>query len=363
MYTLMRVSETMSMNIKKYKALLKNLPKTEIHLHLEGIASVETIWQLMQKNSLSIPGIDNKEDLKKRFMITSLDEFISLFINVIQNCFQNSSDISYLIKDAKDYLIRNNVRYAEIFFAPSKFVLNGLPFSELVEQLQKGAEEIKKTEGIDIKYIIDVSRSYGTENAEKNLSLTLANRSDSIIGIGLGGAEATGPAKEFKKVFEKARASGLQVVAHAGEDVGPESIWDAINYLHASRIGHGISAIQDKKLMDFLRDKQIPLEICPTSNLFTQKYVKTLKEHPIRQFFDHQIKVTVNTDDPSLFGVELLDEYMNLLTEDFFKQGELIALIKNNIYSTFLQTSEQDRLWNDVLTILEKENIVSRETL
>lgn len=354
----MRVSEPMQMSLKNFKALLKSLPKTEIHLHLEGIASVDTIWSLMNKNSITVPGISNKEDLKKRFSITSLDEFISLFINIIQNCFQTAEDISYLITDAKSYLQRNNIEYAEIFFAPSKFLMNGISFSEIVEQLQNGSDEIKKTTGITVKYIIDVSRSYGEENAKKNLELTLANPADSIIGIGLGGSEASGPAKDFQKVFENALSKGLRVVAHAGEDVGPESIWDAIKFLHASRIGHGISAIQDKKLMNYLAEKAIPLEICPTSNIFTRKYVKTLREHPIRQFFDHNILVTVNTDDPSLFGVELLDEYMNLLTDNFFVPTELFTLIKNNLFATFLPEKEKDLRWKHILELLKKANLI-----
>jgi len=202
-----------------------------------------------------------------------------------------------------------------------------------------------KEDGIDIKFLIDVSRSFGPENAINNLNLILKHKKPSIIGIGLGGAESKGPAAEYKEVFELARNAGLKVVAHAGEDVGSESIWSSIYDLQVSRIGHGISAIQDTKLMDYLKETQIPLEICPMSNIFTKKYVSSYKDHPIRQFYDHGMYVTVNTDDPTIFGMELIDEYFNLLDNDIFTLEEIFDLIKNNLYATFQTTPEKDAMW------------------
>jgi len=330
---------------KRFKGLLLEVPKTEIHLHLEGLASVDTIWQLMSEHQIPVSGVNSKADLKGKFQIKSLDEFIALFIDVIQNCFQADRDFEYLIGDARDYLRRNNIVYSEIFFAPTKFLLNGFSFESMIQKLEKGARMLEEQDGITVRYIIDVSRSYGVENAMKNLELTVKNRSEWVIGIGLGGAELHGPAKDYRKVFEKAIASGLRVVAHAGEDVGPQSIWDTVKLLKVSRIGHGISAIEDESLMEYLAEKQIPLELCPTSNLFTRKYATTLKNHPIRAFYDHGMNVTVNTDDPTLFGVDLVDEYMKLYTGDIFSEAEIMQLIKNGIYATFLTDEEKTGLW------------------
>ncbi|MBT3275249.1 MAG: adenosine deaminase, partial [Spirochaetales bacterium] len=204
-----------------------------------------------------------------------------------------------------------------------------------------------------MKFIIDVSRSFGLDNAMNNLNLTIANPFEHIIGIGLGGVEASGPAKDYESVFALAKEKGFHVVAHAGEDVGPESVWDAIKLLNAERIGHGISSIQDKKLLKFLVKKQIPLEVCPTSNLFTQKYVKVLEEHPIRAFFDQGIYVTVNTDDPTLFGIDLIDEYMSLTNKNFFSPSEIITLVKNNLYATFLPQETKDEIWRKAQAIIE----------
>ncbi len=339
---------------KELRSIVASLPKTEIHLHLEGLASVDTIWKLKQKHHLDFEGISSKEDLYKRFQVHTLNDFIDLFINVVQNSFQKEEDILLLIKDAKDYLNRNNISYAEIFFAPSKFVRNGFSYEKIVEILDEGAQKLFEEDKLQVKYIIDVSRTFGPENAMKNLDLTLKHKKDSVIGIGLGGAENKGPAKDYNRVFEKARKEGLHTVAHAGEDVGPESIWQAIEYLDIERIGHGISAIHDEKLQEKLVETQIPLEICPKSNIITGRFVTSYKDHPIRTFFDKGINVTLNTDDPTIFGAELIDEYMNLLTENIFTFKEVVQLLKNTVYATFLAEEKQNRIWNTILPAFSK---------
>ena len=212
-----------------FKKLLHDLPKTEIHLHLEGIASVDTIWSLMNKNRISHPDIQTKEDLEKKFDVANLDEFIDLFINVIQSSFTEENGIKLLIKDAENYLEENNIVYAEMFFASTKFVSMGFDFGKIIKILEQGAIEIKKKFNRDVRFLIDVSRSFGPENAMQNLDLTIKYKSPYIIGIGLGGAESKGPAIEYKEVFEKAAKHGFHVVAHAGEDIGPESVWDTLN--------------------------------------------------------------------------------------------------------------------------------------
>jgi len=345
-------NETVTKN--EMREIIKAIPKAEIHLHLEGLVSVDTLWKLIKKNNLSLPGIKTIADLKNRFKVKNLNDFIDLFINVIQNSFQSEEDILFLMDDARDYLKRNNIAYAEIFFAPSKFVRNGFSFPKMLEILDSGSNKIKKEENLEIKFLIDVSRTFGPENAMHNLDQTLLHYKESIIGIGLGGSEDKGPAQDYKKVFKKARKHGLHVVAHAGEDIGPDSIWHAIKDLKAERIGHGISAVQDDALIRYLKKTQIPLEICPKSNIFTGRYVSSYKNHPIRQFFDKGIKVTLNTDDPTVFGTELVDEYMNLMTENIFSFTELISILKNTIESTFLDENRKKELWKNVISSMPK---------
>ena len=332
------------------------VPKAEIHVHLEGLASVDTVWSLIQKNKISIPDVGSEEDIRRKFQVKSLQEFINLFLNVIQNAFREEDDVRLLISDAQSYLKRNNIVYAEIHFAPSMFLKNGHRFDRLMTILDDGAAELRR-QGLEVRFIIDVSRTFGVRNAMRNLDLTLEHRIPSIVGIGLGGQESTGPAKEFVTVFDKARSQGLHVVAHAGEAVGPESVRDAVELLGAERIGHGISSILDPSVMDLLKEKQIPLEVCPSSNLFTAHYASTLRNHPIGPFFERGLHVTVNTDDPTIFGVDLVDEYLGLFGEGVFDVAQLLKILRNGIYATFLPRDTQDKLWRDARAAIEAQGV------
>ena len=162
-----------------------------------------------------------------------------------------------------------------------------------------------------------------------------------VIGIGLGGAEQKGPAKDFEAVFTQAHKDGFHAVAHAGEDIGPDSIWDAINYLHAERIGHGITSVQDSKLIDYLANTRLPLEVCITSNVFTKKFVKKTEEHPVRQMFDNGMFVTINTDDPLFFRTTLLEEYWKCYGKLRFTLPEIKRLICNSFNAAFMPENEK----------------------
>jgi len=325
---------------------IQRIPKTEIHLHLEAIASAKTIFDLMCKHKSLPPGIKTIEDLYKKFQVTNLTEFVDLYMNYIQPSFRHESDFAHVMADAQDYFVRNNVDYAEVFFAPTRFLQSGMRFERIIRVLDEAAQKIAH-EGIVIRFIVDVSRSFGLENAMNNLDLTLQHRTENIIGIGLGGSEKPNPARLFRPVFEKARANGLRTVAHAGEEVGPESIREAIS-IGAERIGHGISAMLDESLMSELAENRIPIECCPTSNVFTRQYIHSLAEHPIRKFYDRGMCVTVNTDDPTIFSIELADEYMNILNHCGFSSEDLPRIIKNGIDATFMPAEAQASRWQRV---------------
>lgn len=332
------------MEKSEFVSILQKVPKAELHIHIEAVMSRETIKKLyLKKNGAEF----TDDDISKLFDYSDLNGFITAFLKV-QDLFTSVDDFDLVFDDFKNYLLRNGIVYTEAFFAPSAFIKKGFKYEDLVRNFEKNLKKIKKETGITVKLIGDVSRTFGLENAEKNLEMFKENPFDGFIGIGLGGAESKGPSKDFGPVFDAALKSGYHVVAHAGEDCGSESIWDALKICHAERIGHGITAVQDENLMKYLRDENIALEVCPTSNVFTKKYVKSMGEHPIKTFYEKKVPVTLATDDPIFFGVELLDEYWNLYSKLDFKMEDIKKIILAGFEYSFLSDSEKKFYENSV---------------
>lgn len=325
------------MEKEAFYTFLKAIPKAEIHLHIEAVISRDSIKALSRKKN----GTEMTDaELNRLFSYEDLNGFIAAFLEV-QNMFSEVADFDLVFADLRHYLADNGIAYAEVFFAPSAFVKKGFDYGDIMANFDRNIAKIKAETGVDVKVLVDVSRTFGLENAEKNLDMLLAHRIPAVIGIGLGGAESKGPCKDFGPVFERARANGLKTVAHAGEDVDAWSIRDALDVLHAARIGHGITAIQDEALMERLKDERIPLEVAPTSNVFTKKYVPSFEQHPIRAFFDRGLLVTVNTDDPLFFKVSLLDEYWNLHSRLHFTEDDIRQLVLNGFAASFLPDDEK----------------------
>jgi len=309
---------------------LRKLPKTEIHLHIEACISKETIIKILQDHKENF----DIEEIEKLYQFKNLNEFIKLFLFILDSI-KKPEDFQFIFENLKHYLVKNNIKYAEVFYAPSRLIQNGLEFREIARTLDYLAKECVLEGGPEVKFLVDVSRTFGPENASKNLKRLLEAKVDTHIGIGLGGAELMGPARDYKDIFAQARAEGLHCVAHSGEDDGPWSIWDTVQILKAERIGHGTSAIQDPDLLEYLRDKQIPIEICLTSNLFTGKYVRRPQDHPVRRYYDMGIICSINTDDPEIFNVDLTQEYYKLYKYLNFSITEIIDLIRMGVDSTF----------------------------
>lgn len=326
------------MNKSEFYKFFKDIPKAELHIHIEAVMSRETIKKLyLKKNGVEF----SDEEIKKLFSYSDLNGFIAAFLHV-QDLFTSVSDFDLIFDDLKNYLVRNGVVHCEAFFAPSAFIKKGFDYAEMTKNFEKNLKKIKEETGITVWLLGDVSRTFGLENAEHNYQMFKENPFEGFIGIGLGGAEQKGPCKDFGPVFEKALADKYHAVAHAGEDVGPESIWDALRILHAERIGHGISSVQDPELVKYARDNKIPIEVCPTSNVFTKKYVKKMAEHPVREMFEKGIPVTIATDDPIFFGAELLDEYWNLYSKLHFSKKDMKQIILNSFDDSFLPEEEKE---------------------
>ncbi len=346
------VTSADGMTKQEFFRMFREIPKAELHLHLEAVISKATIRKFYMRR---YPGLNEAEadlEIAKIFNYSDLNGFIRAYL-AVQDLYDSEDDFDCVFADLKDYLVRNGVSYAEVFTAPSAFIKKGFDFGKMVDIYRRNIQKIKAETGRTIRILIDVSRTFGMENAQKNLQLLLAYRIPEIIGIGLGGSEEKGPAKLFGKVFDKARENSLYTVAHAGEDVGPESVWDAIDILHSDRIGHGIASMYDEKLMKALAERKIPLEVSPTSNVFTRKFVTKLSEHPMKTFFDKGIIVTLNSDDPLFFGVELLDEYWNAYTQMGFSLNELKQLIRNSFSASFLAEDLKGSFLESVETVWE----------
>lgn len=324
---------------KKIMEFIRAMPKTEIHLHMEACINQQTLQGMLDKNGVPY----ESEQLKKLYQFTNLQEFIKLFLFIIDSI-KMAEDFALIFKNLRQYLESNNIRYAEVFLAPSRMIQNGLDYRDIADSLDSLSRECRNSGGPDVRFLIDVSRTFGPENASKNLQRVLSNPRPSIIGIGLGGAELMGPARDYRDVFAQAQAEGLRTVAHAGEDDGPWSIRDTVELLKAERIGHGTSAVQDPALLELIRKKAIPIEICLTSNIFTGKYVRREKDHPVRRYYEEGIICTVNTDDPEIFHVTLSDEYFKFHKSLNFTVSEIVDLCRQGVYATFQHNPAT--MWN-----------------
>lgn len=321
----------------EFYRFLRQVPKAEIHLHAEGTISRKTVQKLLDRS----PGqASHPVTVDKLFSYNNLKEFITSFL-FVQGLLEKPSDLSVVFEDVATYLKENNIVYCELFFSPSMFLKKGFSFPEMLDVIQDTITSIEARDQLKIKLIIDLSRTFGLENAKANLEATLLHKTPMVIGVGLGGDEEKGPAGEFREVFVQAKKKGLHVVAHAGEVVGPISIWDALKTLKVERIGHGLSAIQDPELVKYLADNKIPVEICLTSNVITQKYVTMAENHPVRPFYDQGVLVVVNTDDPTFFNCTIIDEFWLLHTKLKFTMNEIKQIIINGFTASFLTDAEK----------------------
>ena len=341
----------------RLEQFVSQVVKAELHLHLEGCIRLDTLWRLARENQVEIAGVSSREDLARLYRIQNLDQFVYFFINVLQQCICRAQDIGLCFADLREYMQRNQVRYAELFFSPSKLLFKGIDYGDIVEELQNGSEKLAQ-EGYICKFLIDVSRSFGPENAMRNLNYVLSYPCEAVIGIGLGGSEQDGPAGDYVEVFRRARESRLRCVAHAGEDVGPESVWQSIELLKAERIGHGTSSMHDAELRTEIRRRRIPLEICITSNTLTRRFVSVAAEHPVRLFYEEGLPVTLHSDDPALFGSELNDEYRVLVEQCGFGAYDVLCIMENNVKMSFMPEQNKEHFIQNIRSTARECGII-----
>lgn len=320
-------------------------PLTDLHRHLDGNIRMSTIWQLAQEYSIVLPA-DNLDMLKKKVQIqqktTNLLAFLEkmeLGVSVLasdQACFR----IAYEnVEDAQlaglDYV---ELRFSPVFMAKAY----GLVLDQVIEAVVAGCNAGSQTFGVSVNLIGILSRSFGEKSCWQELQALLKAK-DNICALDLAGDEKGFPAKRFIEHFSLARDVGWQITVHAGEADGPQSIHQAIKLLGATRIGHGVSAVQDNHLMDYMAENGVAIECCLTSN-FQTGACSNIAEHPIKIFLDKGILVTLNTDDPGVSGIEISDEYQLATQEIGLTSKQLIQIQLNGVYAAFASNSLKQKL-------------------
>ncbi|MDR3627575.1 MAG: adenosine deaminase [Ignavibacteriaceae bacterium] len=332
--------DTNMLKDKKNTDAIIEMPKAEIHLHLEGAFTFDFLFELIQKNG-GDPGISSIEDLKKKFVFKDFSHFIQTWLWK-NKFYRKPEDFEESAYQTIKNLSLQNVMYAEVFFSPWDFISQGMKIEEITEATISGIRRAEREYLIKCNLIADIVRNYGAETSIQRLNQITPYLNKGVIGIGLGGSEKEFPAVLFKEVFIEAKKRGFRTTVHAGEAAGAESVWSAILDLHAERIGHGVRAIEDPKLIGYLLEKQIPLEVCITSNIKT-KVFDNLMEHPFDYMYKKGLNVSVNSDDPPMFGADITDELTMLYNKLDYSLNDLKTLTKKAIEASFLETSEKKK--------------------
>jgi len=324
---------------------IAGLPKAELHVHQVGSASLRTVAELAERHPGVVPA--DPDQLRQFFEFRDFAHFVEVYLALV-DLIRTPEDVRLLTYGIARDLASQTVRYVELTCTPFSSVRadQGRPgiaieaFTEAIEDARISAE---KDFGLIMRWIYDIPGESGVEAADATLRYSLEHRPDALVGFGLGGPEIGVPREQFREHFATASAAGLHSVPHAGETTGPETIWAAIKELRAERIGHGTSAAQDQKLLAYLAANQIPLEVCPTSNLATRA-VASLAEHPLPQFVAAGVPVTINSDDPPMFGTTLNTEYQ--VAADLLKLDEegLARLARAAVQHSFAEPEAKRKL-------------------
>jgi aminodeoxyfutalosine deaminase len=322
-------------------AYIRRLPKAELHLHLEGTATPQTLAELSQRHDSTPLSLSHAEAI---YRYTGFTGFLNAFKAVTERL-RTPDDYELIAYRMLERLARQGIVHAEVYVAVGAVYYWGhSEFEPLFAGMERARMAAERDFGITAYWIFDAIRHFGPEAAACVFRKAAQMRSDhpSIIGIGIGGDERRAGADPFRDLYAEARDSGLRLTAHAGESVGPEGVWGAVN-IGAERIGHALSAIHDPELMGMLSERQIPLEICISSNLRTG-CCTTLENHPVRRYFDAGLMVTLNSDDPAIFASDLDAEYALAGDSFAFTREHLRELAANSIEASFLPAGRKVEL-------------------
>jgi aminodeoxyfutalosine deaminase len=324
---------------------IAGLPKAELHVHHVGSVSPRIVSELAERHPGTVPS--DLDELRAFFTFRDFAHFVEVYLAVVA-LLKTPEDIRYITYEiAREMAEGQRLRYAELTCTPYTSVLAGIPIEAYTEAIEDARVAAERDFGLVLRWSYDIPGESGLPAADATLDYALHHRVDALIGFGLGGPEIGVPRPQFQPHFEAAVAAGLHSVPHSGESTGPQSVWDAIRLLKAERIGHGTSSAQDPELLAYLAEHRIPLEVCPSSNIAT-RVVPTLAEHPLKTFVDAGVPVSINSDDPPMFGTTLNTEYeiaADLLSLDH--QG-VADLARSAIRHSFAPDDVKSRVLDEI---------------
>jgi aminodeoxyfutalosine deaminase len=315
-------------------AFIASLPKAELHLHLEGSIDPPTLLELKKRHGKK----GTLSEIEQLYRYKDFTGFLMAFKAVTEEL-QTPEDYELITYRLMEKLKADNVLHAEVYVSVGVCLWRKQDFSAIFKGLERGRERGEHDFGVSLLWIFDAVRQFGADKAQHVADLAVLLRSPSIIGFGIGGDERQAAPELFRDVYTYAANNGLRLTAHAGETAGPGSVWGALN-LPAERIGHGLTAWQDPELVEELSTRQIPVEICITSNLRTG-VCPTIAEHPVRNYFDQGVMVTLNTDDPAMFATSLSREYQLAQDTFGFTDEHLRELARNSFEASFLPAEKK----------------------
>lgn len=315
---------------------IHRMPKVELHVHLEGSIQPETLLQLAERNQVKLPAT-TVEGLRQWYTFTNFAHFIEIYI-AISSCICSAEDIELIAREFLRGQAAQNILHSEVTFtASTHFSLNRrIPFADQLAALSRARTWAAEEFGISVGWVLDISRN--VRPVEHSLTVAdwaISGMNDGVIALGLGGPETGNPPELFQPAFEKALAAGLASVPHAGEVAGAESVWGALQTLKAQRIGHGVRCLEDAALVAELRERQIPLEVCPTSNVCLG-VASSIAEHPLPRLLEEGLYVTINSDDPPMFNTTLTDEYLKTTDAFGFGVETIQQLVLNAVRASLL---------------------------
>jgi aminodeoxyfutalosine deaminase len=328
--------------VSELDEFIAGLPKVELHVHHVGSALPRIVAELAARHADSTPVPTDVEALARYFTFDDFAHFVEVYLSVV-DLIRDEEDVRILTFEVARELARQNVRYAELTVTPYSHVRRGIAAPAFCEAIEDARVRAEAELGIVLRWCFDIPGELGLPAAEETLRVALDERPAGLVSFGLGGPEIGVPRPQFKPYFDKARAAGLRSVPHAGETTGAQTVWDAIRELGAERIGHGISCVRDPELMAYLAEHRIPLELSPTSNVCTRA-VPSLEQHPLPALVEAGLVVTINSDDPPMFGTTINREYAVAARLLDLDRDGVADLARAGVDASFLADPEKARL-------------------